>query len=126
MRTFKFLRNNLFADWKITGLLDMCENEELMIRALDNARDYIFECELQDDDTAHFIFPLMAKLFRDKHMEYSDNDIRELVVDVLVYFRGPALERHMDELRTTAWMGIDYEAEMVHYTADKFNWNEAL
>jgi hypothetical protein len=120
---FKFLRGKPKVDWGHSGLLDGCDNEPLLIRVLDITRNYLMDNNLLNGDYV-LIFPIVRRIWYNKVMDYSDEEIRDNVIEYVEYLGSEELRTLMIKLLADAFMTVDIEAEIVNVVSDYFNWNE--
>jgi hypothetical protein len=122
MQSFKFFKNNT-SDWRSTGLLDECDNEPLLIKVLDITRNYLRDNNLLNGDYV-LIFPIVRRIWYNKSMNYSDEEIENNVIEYVEYLGSEELRSLMIKLLADAFMSVDIEAEIVNVVSDYFNWNE--
>lgn len=124
MKSFKFLRENFIVDWRQTGLLDECDDEQLMIRVFNITRDYMLDNNLIENNMIVMIFPIMRRLFHNKRSTYMDEEIAENLSEIMDFLNSDELRMSVNKILADAFMTVDIEAEIVNLITEHFNWNE--
>lgn len=123
---FKFLRDNYIVDWRQTGLLDECNDEQLMIRVFNITRDYIMDNDLIENEIVVIIFPIIRRLYHNKRLSYTDEQISQNVSEIMEFLNSDDLRRGVRSILADAFMTVDVEAEITQLVTEHFNWNEEL
>lgn len=126
IRTFQFFRGRSLSKWEEIGMIGEADNPDLLINVLDLTMEYL---ELQTNDVYEteqlwgLMYPIMYRLYIDKHNNYTDNEITLKIVMIVNWIRSNEYTIQMNDIRETSLIyNIDFE--MYCLTAQIFNWNE--